>query len=207
MADNLIAIPPSDLNTTALTQAIQQTGEKNIYASRVDNMNITVNATIPPTLIQPDKNNTLDVDTSHYSLFVTHGLDLHNISPFVIELDRALTEYMDDELKQEFSTLNDSAILRIKRFPSIFANENLDYGHTDEEQLLGLGYVKQLKIRRDGVKIYPEVQYLLSQQRLNEALFELDICGSDSFNEFNRTHWSIKKIDLIAELRELHFNI
>ena len=39
----------------------------------------------------------------------------------------------------------------------------------------------------------------LSQQRLNEALFDLDIHGTTSFNEFNRTHWCIKKVDLIAE--------
>lgn len=55
--------------------------------------------------------------------------------------------------------------------------------------------------------IYPDIRCYLPQQRLNEALFELDISGTDSFNEFNRMHWSIKKIDLIAELQELGFNL
>mgnify|MGYP000445987754 CR=1 FL=1 len=78
---------------------------------------------------------------------------------------------------------------------------------TDEEQILAFGFVKQIKVRRNGVMIYPEIRCYLPQQRLNEALFELDITGTDSFNEFNRMHWSIKKIDLIAELQELGFNL
>ena len=76
-----------------------------------------------------------------------------------------------------------------------------------DQQILAFGFVKQIKVRRNGVMIYPEIRCYLPQQRLNEALFELDITGTDSFNEFNRMHWSIKKIDLIAELQELGFNL
>ena len=124
-----------------------------------------------------------------------------------MEHDRVLSEYMENSIKAEFSTLSDEATARIRLFPSIFANENNAFGHTDENQILAFGFVKQLKVRRNGVMIYPDIRCYLPQQRLNEALFELDISGTDSFNEFNRMHWSIKKIDLIDELQELGFNL
>ena len=114
---------------------------------------------------------------------------------------------MDDNLKEEFSTLSDEAVEKIKTFPTLFANENTSYGHTDEDQTLGFGYIRQIKVRKAGIKIYPHILYLLPQQRLNEALMELDLWGDNAFNEFNRTHWSIKKVDLISELQELGFQI
>jgi hypothetical protein len=34
------------------------------------------------------------------------------------------------------------------------------------------------------------------------VLEELQLVGNDKFNELNRTHWSIKRCDLIQELLE-----
>ena len=114
---------------------------------------------------------------------------------------------MDDNLREEFSTLSDEAVEKIKTFPTLFANENTAYGHTDEDQTLAFGYIRQIKVRKAGIKIYPHFLYLIPQQRLNEALMDLDLWGDNAFNEFNRTHWSIKKVDLISELQELGFQI
>lgn len=185
-------------------------GEAGIQAENIENVN--VNISVAPPLITPQPKvlqQMVAADRTHYNLFVTYGVDWTNpdAANFKIEPDRVLTGYMEDSVKAEFSTLSDEAIARIKRFPSIFANENNAFGHTDEDQILAFGFVKQIKVRRNGVMIYPDIKCYLPQQRLNEALFELDISGTDSFNEFNRMHWSIKKIDLIAELRELGFNL
>lgn len=76
---------------------------------------------------------------------------------------RTLTECMDNALKAEFSTLSDETIEKIKTFPTLFANENSAYGHTDESQTLGFGYIRQIKVRRAGIKIYPHILYLLPQ--------------------------------------------
>ncbi|WKY46091.1 hypothetical protein Q5O14_08360 [Eubacteriaceae bacterium ES2] len=204
-------ITPSELSMASKNSAniVQQTGEKNVYASRVNNMNITIqNASVAPQLLtQNSQASAPTVDRTHYNLFVTYGVDFSQDTPFTVEASRALTEYMDDDLKEKFSTLSDDVIDKIKTFPCIFANENFNYGHTDEEQTLGYGYIRQIKLRRDGIKIYPQIVYLIPQQRLNEALFDLDIRGCSTFNEFNRMHWSIKKIDLITELQELGFQV
>lgn len=185
-------------------------GETGIQAENIENVNVSIS--VAPPLITPQPKvpqQIVAADRTHYNLFVTYGVDWTKPSEahFKVEPDRVLTGYMEDSVKAEFSTLTEEAIARIKRFPSIFANENNAFGHTDEEQILAFGFVKQIKVRRNGVMIYPDIKCYLPQQRLNEALFELDISGTDSFNEFNRMHWSIKKIDLIAELRELGFSL
>lgn len=210
MSDDLKAFAPIPLGmvSDAPPQSIQQTGERNVFASRVDNMSITIQPPAPM-LLQPSTNTAIPVnaDTTHYNLFVFNDIDLQTGAPFIFPADRALTEHMGDGVDEGFAALDDAAITRITKFPSIFANENASYGHAAEDQVLGLGFVKQLKVRHEGIKIYPDIRYLIPQQRLNEALFELDLRGTGSFNEFNRTHWCIKRIDLIGELRELGFNI
>ncbi|HQM01247.1 MAG TPA: hypothetical protein PLH98_11935 [Ruminococcus flavefaciens] len=211
MPNELQSTTPSalDISSGTAVSSVQQTGEKNVFANRVDTMNITIQtpAITPQLLTQKAQPTAMIVNRTHYNLFVTYGVDFSQSTPFTVEAARALTEYIDDDLKAEYATLSHEAIEKVKSFPCIFANENADYGHTDEEQTLGYGFIRQIKVRRDGIKIYPQIVYLLPQQRLNEALFDLDIRGSSSFNEFNRMHWSIKKIDLIAELQELGFQI
>lgn len=104
-----------------------------------------------------------------------------------------------------FSTLTDEIQKHILTFPAVFANENISgYDYTDEDQLLGLGYIRQIKIRLDKIKIYPQILCLLPQQRFNEACFDLDI---QSGYELRWAHWSIKKVDLIADLRKLGFQL
>lgn len=211
MQNELMPNNPSALSVVpnSAVQAVQQTGEKNVYANHIDQLNLTVQNinTVPPLIAQVQNRPIAFPNCDYYSLIVSNDLDIPNLQPFTMETDRSLTEYMDDEVKAVFSTLSEEVQKRILTFPSIFANENTAYGHTDESQILGLGYIRQIKVRRDAIKIYPQVLLTLSQQRLNEALFDLDIHGTISFNEFNRTHWCIKKVDLIAELRELGFQL
>lgn len=210
MPDELKSFTPPILGMVSdvQPQSVQQHGEKSAFASRVDNMNITIHPP-SPMLLQPSTNTAISVnaDTTHYNLFVFDEIDLQTFTPFIFPADRALTEHMGDGVDAGFAALDEAAIARIKRIPTLFSNENTYYGRAGEDQVVGLGFVKQIKVRREGVKIYPDIRYLIPQQKLNEALFELDLRGSNSMNEFNRTHWCIKKIDLIAELRELGFNI
>lgn len=209
MSNDIQPNQPVTLSLHPDTQTIQQTGEKNVFANHVDNLNVTLQTlnTPPQLVIQAPKLATLSLNNEYYNLIVRDEIDLYNTQPFTLSIDRSLKEYMGDELVKEFPISSSETQKRVLTFPSIFANENVSYGHTNEKQLLGLGYIRQLKVRYEAVKIYPHIIYLLPQQRLNESLFDLDIQGNSFFNEFNRTHWCIKKVDLIAELRELGFQL
>lgn len=159
MPNELQSITPYTLDILSGTpvSSVQQTGEKNIYANRVDTMNITIQtaAVIPKLLPKKTQPATMTVCRIHYNLFVTYGADFSQSTPFTVEAARALTEYMDDNLKAEFATLSPDIIEIVKSFPCIFANENADYGHTDENQTLGYGYIRQIKVRRD-VEVHPK---------------------------------------------------
>ena len=209
MADELEVIS-SGQNPEAIepTKTVQQSGEKNTYINQAEQVNIVVQpASAPKILRQIKYPSPIVFNRTYYNIIVSFGLEFSQDTPFIFDPKRALTEGMSAELKEEFSTLSDEAIEKIKTFPTLFANENTAYGHTDEEQTLGFGYIRQIKVRQAGIKIYPHILYLIPQQRLNEALMELDLWGDNAFNEFNRTHWSIKKVDLISELQELGFQL
>jgi len=211
LANKLQAIVPPILDTVIPNaQGNIAVGIKHLVANNQIEQ-LTFNVQSPkdmPPLLEP-KNDEIEFDRHFYNFFVVgNDFDITTDNPFRVRCDRVLKEYMDENLKSMFLPLSDEIkIEHIKRLPCIFANENRRDGSTDEEQILSFGYVRDIQLRREGIKIYPHVIYRLSQQRLNEALFDLDLWGNDKCNEFNRMHWSIKKVDLIAELQEMGFQI
>ena len=176
---------------------------REIYVQSICNKNSqSSNKAVSPSMYIVRSDTAIPLNSQYYNLIVTGEIEFENIQPITMSTDRVLTEYMD-ELKSEFLPLSPRVQERILTFPTIFANENMYYGRANENQVFGLGYIHRIKVRHDAVRIYPQIICCLPQQKLNEACFELDMGGNSSFNELNRTHWSIKKIDLLAELREL----
>ena len=175
---------------------------REIYVQSICNRNSQPsNKTVSPSMYIVRSDTAIPLNSQYYNLIVTGEIEFENIQPITMPIDRVLTEYMD-ELKSEFLPLSPRVQERVLTFPTIFANENMYYGRANENQVFGLGYIHRIKVRHDAVRIYPQIICCLPQQKLNEACFELDMGGNSSFNELNRTHWSIKKIDLLAELRE-----
>lgn len=147
-------------------------------------------------------NATTKISTEYYNLFVI-GDEAFNENFFLIDKDRALTttEGVAVDVSSQFAALTPEVQASIKTFPSIFASENHLYGRTDEAHLALFGVVTDIRIQENGIKIYFQRFCTISQQKLNEIMPNLAIKGSTSFNEFNRTHWTIKRINLIEELR------
>ena len=58
-----------------------------------------------------------------------------------------------------------------------------------------------VKIQDNGIKIYFRPLWTVPQQKLNEIASKIALQGASSFNELNRTHWAIKKVNLIEELK------
>lgn len=142
------------------------------------------------------------INTEYYNLFVV-GDEAFNENFFLIGKDRALTtaEGIASDISAKFAALTPEAMAIIKTFPSIFASENHKYGCTDDSHLALFGVVTDIKVQENGIKIYFQRFCSIPQQKLNEIAFNLAIQGSSSFNELNRTHWTIKRINLIEELR------
>ena len=197
MANELQTVLPPLLNTYVPdVQRNVAVGINNLVANnKIDHLHLNIPLSdVPPPLLTPNAQG-INFNRDYYNLFVWGAdLEIEHLAP------------LDSDVKEMFSTLkDDSTVQKVISFPCLFANENRHGGWADTDQSVGFGYIKQIKVRRNGVMIYPHVIYRLPQQRINEALFELDLYGDSSYNEFNRSHWSIKKIDLIAELVDMGF--
>lgn len=142
------------------------------------------------------------ISTEYYNLFVV-GDEPFAESHFLIGKDRALTisEGVAKDISAQFAALTPDVVDAIKSFPSIFASENRQYGRTDADHLAFFGLVTDVRVQENGIKIYYQKFSAFPQQRLNEIAFNLAIQGKPSFNELNRTHWAIKRINLTEELK------
>lgn len=184
---------------------LTQTGDKNTQIARVDQLQLHNNVTlIMPNYIPGNHNlpTQKTFNTAYYNLFVI-GIEDFNGRHFIIPKDRALTECITDELKSKYASLDDNAISEIIKIPAVFASENHHYGYTDENHLAYFGFVNDIKIQENGIKIYHNISFPIPQQVLNENAFDFAIKGASSFNELNRTHWTIKNINAVEELRNL----
>lgn len=104
-----------------------------------------------------------------------------------IEHDRCLTEYIMPEIKSRFSSLGENEINQIKSFPCIFAYEQV---HRKDAYI---GYICDISVRQTNVKI----NYKLTGEKIR---FDDFIALSQELDlgtwELNRTHWTIKNVDL-----------
>ncbi len=200
--DNLPDVPASSV--------IQQ-GQRNVYSERTENMVINIQTSsdaVPHILPKEATIASKTVCRDFYNLFVINNIDFSKNESFMMSRNRCLTQYTEEAIKAKFASLSESAQKSILSFPCIFTNENnngLKCGLASPEQMAGFGYIRRMKVRKSEIMVYPQVLYLLPLRTLDEALFNLDLEGTERWNQFDRTHWCIKKIDLISELQELGF--
>lgn len=195
--------PVKDLGT-----AVNQTECRNTVTVHANTVNNTLNYILPSTQnadISVTSSKRAAINCDYYNLFV--GSEDFLRRRFIVSKDRALTEYIEDDIKAEFSGLSDKAVAKIKSFPSIFASENIRHAYADENHMAVYGFVADIKIQENGIKIYTYPICLIQQQRLNEIAFKIGIQKPRSFNELNRNHWTIKKINLIEELKDAGIDV
>lgn len=191
--------------TPSFSQSISQQGQKNTLIQHADKVIINAASKAIPTIMP---NQPLNPNMNYYNLIVDGMIDIENPETyFSIEPSRALTEYIDADVKKMFALLSDDAIQALQTFPTIFAHENEGYGFAAPDQQAGFGYILKIKVRHEGIIIKPSILGKFSQQILNENLLNFDIYGHEGFCELNRTHWTVKKVDLLSEFRELGIQI
>jgi len=157
------------------------------------------------------QNGSWQPSTDYYNLIV-YGNDEYmegalTVGSLLLSKDRVLSYGCTEETKARFERLDNEAITRIKSFPSIFASENHSYGRTDDDHQALLGRINDIGFEDNGIRLYFQTFYPIPQKRLNGLVFELGFVYSSSFNEFNRTHWAIKRVDLLAVLKAAGLNL
>ena len=64
-----------------------------------------------------------------------------------------------------------------------------------------------IKVQDNGIKVYFTKLNKLQQQILIDLSFELGIAGARSYTELSRTHWAIKRINLIEVLEKAGYRV
>lgn len=145
--------------------------------------------------------------TDYYHLFCI-GIEDYSKAYFMVDGSRALTECIASDLKEKYGKLNTPEIIdELMSFPALFTSENHSYGSTDEAHVAYFGIVTDIKIRENGIQVYFQILTKIAQQRLNELSAELGFNNRYFTNELNRTHWTIKRIDLVETLHDAYLPV
>lgn len=209
MDDKIKAVSTMNFTADAMPKVVQ-TGNDNVMIPNYGTVNLTVNQQVAN---MPSSGSRIwipsRVEREYYNIFVI-DCEKFDKQYFNVPRERALSGCMSNETMNQFSGWDNTPEIkqRILTLPSLFMAENNQYGNADDGQNVIFGFVKDFKIYEKDVKVYYKGYILnISQKRLNELLKELQLYGNDNFNEMNRTHWSIKRCDLIQELIEAGFPI
>jgi len=127
-----------------------------------------------------------------YNLLVSWNPESWTGEPWDVELGRCVREYTDDDLTEQFGSLNAAAVAELRKFPCIFAYE----GNRLPPKF---GALRTVTSRQGKVRIEYEIQPVspfLTGEDFDDLLFELDIGKW----EMNRTHWAVKNVNLAKEL-------
>lgn len=106
-------------------------------------------------------------------------------SPAFIDRERCLTEYILPEYKEKYSNFSEESIEELKRMPCVFAYEN------QKKKDANIGYIKNIEVQRTNIRIDYE---LCMESIAYEDFIKLSGLFDMGSWEWNRTHWTIKKL-------------
>ena len=121
------------------------------------------------------------------NLFISGNETEWEKNPGFMPKMRCLTEYILPEYKNKYLPLSDSTIAQLKQMPCIFAYE----------QSCGcdahIGFIKNILVRQNDVMLDFELTGETISHETFSGLLQLLDMGTW---EMNRTHWTIKNIDI-----------
>lgn len=139
--------------------------------------------------------------------FFVLGTEQYDGPTFMVPKNRALTESTSDEIKAQCAALTPEAIEKVKTFPALFCSENHYFTKADPDHMAYYGYVTGIKVQDNGIKIYFTKLNELPQQVLIDLATDLGIGGAKAYNELSRTHWAIKRINLVEVLEKAGYRV
>lgn len=122
------------------------------------------------------------------------GYDPFPSDHILVDPSRALTEYISDDVKAEFGGWTPEKIEKIKKLPAIISQER---DGTDEQQAV-FAFITNIKAQDNGIKVYYQKYFPIPFSFLKDNLSDLAMY----LFELTRTHWTIKKIDLLEVMQD-----
>lgn len=156
-----------------------------IAVGYTDSVNTTMN------IIMADGRKS-SVSTDYFNLII--GYDPFEKDHILVDPKRALTEYISDDVKERFAGWTPEKISEIKKLPAIISCER---DGTDGQQAV-FAFIRDVKVQDNGIKVYFQKYFPIPFSFLNDNLNALAMY----LFELTRTHWTIKKVDLIEVMQD-----
>lgn len=199
-------LKPIDSSNIPTTTTVNQTGKTNVHVDHAEN--ITQNITLLPVFNRTapgmTRTNPQAVSTEFYHLFVMGGEKFEQ-DHFLVPADRAISDYWTaDDLRTKYGALDSESVEELKTFPALIMQESEGYyAKAGDEQQAYLGIVEDIRVQDNGIKIRWRMVWAFPMQAVCNIGFELGMKDmTKAISELNRTHWAIKHINLLEELKD-----
>lgn len=182
-----IQTPKNDATLTPVKQVVMNNYGSGTQIDTVEG-NVTIN--IPG---NAGASNSLGSD--YFNLIV--GFDPFASDHLLVPLQRALTEYIEDDVQSRFGSLDETTIAQIKQLPTIIVEE---FNRSNADSINALfAFITNIRRQQNGIKIYFKSVCKIPARVLQDNLHGLAI---DMAFESTRTHWTIKNINLLEALQD-----
>lgn len=168
--------------------------ENGVQVAHADSFTPTIN-------IFMSGNNTpaADFTSNYYNLFM--GFNPYESKYIAVDRKRALNEYIAPEVAARFSGWSEEAIDKIKKLPAIIIEER-NKNAIDEQQGV-IATIKNIQLRQFEIAVSFQVMLPVTMRFIQDNMFEL---GIEHEWELNRTHWTIKNVNLMEVLSDAGIN-
>jgi hypothetical protein len=140
------------------------------------------------------------MDTGYYNLFVVPQ-DAHIPGGFRIPKEHILEDTAPD-IYNDLCALGNREISRIKSYPAVVAAPNAQYGKTEGCSAALLGFLNSIQVCEDSVLFGFSNLLSIPLGHLIDNSDVFQIGKASAFNEFDRQHLAVKRVNIVAELHK-----
>ena len=139
------------------------------------------------------------MDFNFYNLFVITS-EYINGQTFSVPKELALQD-TDGDVIAALTRLDKNEINAVRCFPTIVVEKNKCSGSTGEGQTARYGFLNGVVVQADSIQFsFVKLQDIKQSLLLSHAR-DFGIGKASAYNEFDRPHWAVKKINIVETLK------
>lgn len=141
------------------------------------------------------------MDMNYYNLFVLPPDSFIN-GGFRVQKTDALQD-TDGDVVRQLTTLGKNEQSLIRSYPTIVAMPNEQWGTATPGCTVNYGFITSVQVCDTSILFGFMKLQEIPQSLLIDNAAQLGIGRASAYNEFDRTHWAVKKVNVVEELRKL----
>lgn len=201
MSKEIQPIPPTGIQLAPENRTLNF-GQVDTFAAHTDQVTTNVffggtglpvdqagyNAGLPPKM-----------NTAFYNLFVVSNEAVSQTGFYILKKD-ALQD-TDDDIVEHLIEFSEAEVAAVRSFPTVVATQNHQCGSTDAAHLATYGFINSIQMKGNTIQFGFTKLQDISQCLLIEEADTLGIGKASAYNEFDRPHWAVKRINIVEALR------